>query len=115
MRAAYRACFLMDVVDEAPDYCVLESEQWTLSLVSVSERVAATLVLAVPPRRREGVPIKLAFVTNTIEGLRPTIAEFGGVLDASETQWEFRGRIHGDGVDPEGNVLQLVQTTRQSR
>jgi predicted enzyme related to lactoylglutathione lyase len=109
MRSFYQGCFRMEVVDEAQNYCILESWQWTLSLVSVPERVAATIVLTVPPARRVDVPIKLAYLVDDIESLRPLFAELGGVVDPSGTQWEFRGSLHLDGVDPEGNVLQLVQ------
>jgi predicted enzyme related to lactoylglutathione lyase len=109
MRSFYRACFQMDVVDHAHDYSVLESERLTLSLVTVPERVAGAIVLSVPPSRREEVPIKLAFAVDSIEVLRPVFAELGGVVDPATTQWEFRGRTHCDAVDPEGNVIQLVQ------
>jgi predicted enzyme related to lactoylglutathione lyase len=109
MEAFYRACFRMDMIDGAADYCVIESELTTLSLVTVPEHVAANLVLSVPPVRREGVPIKLVFTVPSIDAIRPLVAELGGVLDPPETRWEFRGTLHCDGVDPEGNVLQLVQ------
>jgi predicted enzyme related to lactoylglutathione lyase len=111
MRSFYQGCFRMEVMDEAQDYCVLESRQWTLSLVSVPEPVASTIVLSAPPARRADVPIKLAYVVDDIESLRPRFAELGGVVDPSGTLWEFRGSLRLDGVDPEGNVLQLVQAT----
>jgi predicted enzyme related to lactoylglutathione lyase len=114
MRSFYRACFQMDVVDDAHDYSVLESEPLTLSLVTVPERTAGAIVLSVPPSRREDVPIKLAFAVDSIEVLRPLFAEFGGVVDSATTQWEFRGGIHCDAVDPEGNVIQLVQPITQA-
>src|SRR5580658_6169016 len=114
MRSFYRACFEMAVIDDAPDYSVLESELLTLSLVAVSERIAAAIVLSVPASRREGVPIKLAFVVDSIEALRPVFAEQGGAVDPAATQWEFRGGIHCDAVDPEGNVIQLVQPIAQA-
>jgi predicted enzyme related to lactoylglutathione lyase len=114
MQSFYRVCFRMERVDEAADYCVLESEPLTLSLVAVPEHIAAGLVISVPPLRRDRVPIKLAFAVTSIDSIRPVVAELGGVVDPSETQWEFRGRIHCDGVDPEGNVIQLLQAVTQA-
>jgi hypothetical protein len=73
MRAFYLACFDMDLADEAEDYCVLESESLTLSLVVVPEHIAATIDVSVPPIRREGTPIKLAFGAVGIEALRPCV------------------------------------------
>ena len=109
MRPFYRTCFKMDVADDAADYCVLESESLTLSLVVVPERVAATIAVSVPPARRDRVPVKLAFPVESIEALRPLVAELGGLVDPASTRWEFRGSILCDGIDPEGNVIQLSE------
>jgi hypothetical protein len=109
MRSFYQACFNMNLVDKAEDYCVLESEWLTLSLVAVPERVAATIDVSVPPVRRESVPIKLGFAIVSIEALRPLMAERAGLVDPATTQSEFRGSAHCDAVDPEGNVIQLLE------
>jgi predicted enzyme related to lactoylglutathione lyase len=109
MRYFYQAAFSMVVVDQADDCCVLESEVLTMSLVAAPERISAGITLSDPPSRRENVPIKLAFGVDSLEDLRPVLAELGGGVDPLQTQWSFRGGIHCDGVDPEGNVLQLVQ------
>ncbi len=109
MRAFYRDSFKMEVVDAAEDYCVLESKLLALSLVAVPDRIAATIHISVPPVRRDDVPIKLAFSVGSIEDVRLTVAEMGGLVDPSTTQWEFRGSTHCDGVDPEGNVIQLFE------
>jgi predicted enzyme related to lactoylglutathione lyase len=109
MQSFYRACFGMNAADCADDYCVLESGSLTLSLVKTPDRIAATIALTEPPLRRQHVPIKLAFAVDSIETVRPLFVELGGLVDPPETQWTFRGGIHCDGVDPEGNVVQLLQ------
>jgi predicted enzyme related to lactoylglutathione lyase len=109
MRFFYQTAFRMVAVEWSDDYCVLESEALTMSLVAAPDRIAAGITLSDPPTRRERVPIKLVFGVDSIEDLRPVLAELGGSVDSSQTQWSFRGGIHCDGVDPEGNVLQLVQ------
>ena len=114
MRSFYQECFQLDVVDDAQDYSVLESAPFTLSLVKVPEHIVRAVVSSVPPSRRENVPIKLAFAVDDIEILRPLFAEFGGVIDPATTQWEFRGGIHCDAVDPEGNVIHLVEPVTQA-
>lgn len=113
MRSFYQAAFSMEAVDEADDSCVLESEILTMSLVAAPDRIAAGITLSDPPSRRENVPIKLAFGVDSLEDMRPLFAELGGAVDPPQTQWSFRGGIHCDGVDPEGNVLQLVQPIPQ--
>ena len=114
MQAFYATCFKMDVVDEDAEYCVLESESLTLSLVAVPKRIAAAIHPSVPPPRRAEVPVKLAFAVASIIVLRPIVAELGGSVDPTNTQWEFRDSIHVDGVDPEGNVIQLLEPTTQT-
>jgi hypothetical protein len=88
---------------------VLESESMSLSLVVVPERVAATIDVSVPPVRRDRVPVKLAFPVKSIEALRPLAAELGGLVDPTTTQRVFRGSMLCDGIDPEGNVIQLLE------
>jgi len=109
MQPFYLACFNMDIADGAEDYCVLESASLTLSLVVVPERIAATINVSVPPVRRAQVPVKLAFPVESIDALRPLVAELGGSVDPTTTQREFRGSILCDGIDPEGNVIQLLE------
>jgi catechol-2,3-dioxygenase len=110
MCSFYHECFGLEVAETADDYRVLESDAWTLSLVVVPDAVAATLPAAsVPPARREETPIKLAFQVPSIEGLRPVMASLGGEMDPAETQWEFRGQRHCDGLDPEGNVVHITE------
>jgi ribosomal protein S18 acetylase RimI-like enzyme/predicted enzyme related to lactoylglutathione lyase len=107
MRAFYEECFGFEAADIAEDYCVLESHAWTLSLVVVPRDIAATIHISTPPRRRDTVPIKLAFDVADIEDLRAVVAGAGGQIDPVTTAWDFQGLRHCDGVDPEGNVIQL--------
>jgi predicted enzyme related to lactoylglutathione lyase len=109
MRSFYQQCFGLDAVDTAENYCVLESASWTLSLVRIPDETAATILVAVPPRRRGEVPVKLTFEVPSIEDLRTMAPSLGGQVDPSTTQWDFRGSRHCDGVDPEGNVIQLLE------
>jgi predicted enzyme related to lactoylglutathione lyase len=109
MRSFYEGVFEMTAVDEADDYCVLESESLTLSLVAIPDYIAAGIRLSDPPTRREAAPIKLAFTVDSIEHVRLVAATLGGAVDPSSTVWTFRDGVHCDGVDPEGNVIRLVQ------
>jgi predicted enzyme related to lactoylglutathione lyase len=109
MGAFYQECFGLTAAETAEDYRVLESEVWMLSLVVVPDEIACTIHLSVPPRRRDGAAIKLAFEVPNIEAVRSAVAKLGGRLDPRETQWDFQGFRHSGGVDPEGNVVQLLE------
>ena len=106
IRAFYETCFGMSEIESADaEFCVLASDDWELALVAAPAPTAP--VIATPPRRREHVPIKLAFDVLDIEGLLSTVIATGGQAEAIGRAWEFRGRRHLDCLDPEGNVVQL--------
>lgn len=94
MSSFYRECFGLEIAGTAEDYCVLESDAWSLSLVTVPDAMAAILQDPVTPPRRDGTPVKLAFHLPSIEDLRAVMSRLGGQVDPGETQWEFRGLRH---------------------
>jgi hypothetical protein len=114
MQYFYENCFaLQPVQSEGEAFCVLVSDEWELSLVTLPADAAANVVIADPPERRAGTPVKLAFVVASLEGLEPTVLSAGGRMDAGKSAWEFRGQRRLDCLDPEGNVVeerQLVAT-----
>ena len=62
-----------------------------------------------PPARREGTPIKLGFLVPSIAAGRVAAPDLGGAIDDVEDEWDWLGRRHCDGHDPEGNVIQLQE------
>jgi catechol 2,3-dioxygenase-like lactoylglutathione lyase family enzyme len=60
-----------------------------------------------PARRRSEVPVKLGFELANIEEAWSTIKALGGRISAKS--WEFAGYRRQDVVDPEGNVIQLLE------
>ncbi len=109
MRAFYERCFGLAARHVAADSCVLESAAWQLSLVVVPEAIAAEIAITTPPRRRESGAVKLAFAVHEISQIRAVAIEFGGLVDPDATLWELDGFVRCDGIDPEGNVFQLLE------
>ena len=109
MRAFYEHCLGLEVGNAAEDHVVLESDVWRLSLVVVPPSIGVAIELSVPARRRESAAIKLAFQVPRIDDLRSPAAALGGQLDPTSTQWDFRGFRRCDAIDPEGNVIQLLE------
>ena len=105
MREFYERCFGLSLEDEGPGFCGLASEAWLLTLVHSEQAVPS----ASPAPRRGDTPVKLAFCVPDIDGLLRLVADLGGRVGQAESTWEFRGAAHLDCVDPEGNVVQLVQ------
>ena len=108
MSAFYAGCFGLTVLDSAAGYCGLESEAWLLTLVQSAEAQPS----AIPPLRRSQTPIKLAFEVDSIEEVRSLAADLGGQVHPSDSGWSFRQSTHCDCVDPEGNVIQLIEPER---
>ncbi len=102
MRGFYERCFGLTAAEAEDGYCGLESAAWRLMLVRSAEAVPA----ATPAARRANTPVKLGFAVGSIEALEPIVAGLGGRLDDA---WEFSGATYCDCVDPEGNVVQLIQ------
>lgn len=109
MRSFYSGSLGLGPVEVTPEYALLASGDIEVALVVVPDDIARRLAITVPPARRAEGPIKLAFAVPSIEGARPLVHSLGGSVDPPSTTWEFRGSRRGDAVDPEGNVIQLVE------
>jgi hypothetical protein len=108
MRVFYCESLGMTVKDSASEYCILESDEWTLSLV-VARDARVEDVDVPPPVRRDWTPIKLGFRGHQIEAVRSSIQQLGGLLGPPGATWEFQNFARLDGSDPEGNVFQLLE------
>ncbi len=105
MRRFYVECFGWSVVDERRRYCGLLSHAGLVTLVETADaRVEAN-----PAPRRSATAIKLVVEVADIDAATVDIDALGGRVDSTDNAWTFRGMTHRDAIDPEGNVVQLVQ------
>jgi predicted enzyme related to lactoylglutathione lyase len=104
----YERCFGMERIAADDGYYGLRSSGWTLWLLRGRRKVEGGGVVAdEAPARRSDVPVKLCLSVQSIEAVRSSIAELGGAVDPDE--WDFAGFRRCDAVDPEGNVIQLLE------
>jgi len=108
----YVECCGLRVAHAEADHVVLDSPGFQLVIVAAPKAIADTIVLAVPPVRRERTPIKLVFAIANIEAVRVRAPELGGELNPVEREWRFQGQRVCDGHDPEGNVVQFREVDR---
>ena len=94
-------------------FVVLASETVELAVVQMPPAIAETIVVAEPPVVREDTPIKLSFLVDDAERVRLVVVRSGGGLAAPEAAWTWRGHLHLDGWDLEGNVFQLRQVVAE--
>lgn len=105
----YRSVLGLQVRDAADGHCALQGDGATLTLVQAPDHIAIGIRLADPPARRSDTPIKLVFAVADIAATRELAAQWGGQIDPVDAEWQWAGSIRCDGVDPEGNVLQVSE------
>jgi predicted enzyme related to lactoylglutathione lyase len=97
----------LPVVQQEPDYVLLESPNFQLSVVAIAPAIAAKITISSPPERRENTAIKLCLSVQSLIAAREVAVRLGGKLNGPEREWEFQGNMVCDAHDPEGNVLQV--------
>lgn len=107
MRRFYRDGLLLEETQVDDGFVMLATGAGVLTLVQAPEWLVAEYPLAEPPERREDTPIKLSFPTPTIESARERAASHGGSIDDPSKEWSMGEIVVCDGVDPEGNVIQV--------
>ena len=105
----YAEVLRLERVEDGASFVLLGSSGIELAIVQAPPAIAEAIVVTEPPVVREDTPVKLSFLVDDVESIRPVVARLGGGLAAPEAAWSWRGQLHLDGWDPEGNVFQLRQ------
>lgn len=77
-----------------------------LALHAIPPHIAKDIEITSPPGRRSDTPIKLVFETDDLDGARAHLTRHGAVMDQPRSWGSC------DGLDPEGNVFQIVAKRR---
>lgn len=109
LAAFYAEALGLARVEEGASFVLLAAAGIELAVVQAPHAIAEAIVLTEPPVVREDTPVKLSFRVDDVEAVRPVVACLGGGLGAPDAAWSWRGQLHLDGWDPEGNVFQLRQ------
>jgi predicted enzyme related to lactoylglutathione lyase len=112
LQAFYQAVAGLVVEQAESDHVALASSSFQLVILRIPERIAASIEIETPPRRRTDTPVKLVFFVADIAATRAAAASHGGELDPAVREWVFQGCRVCDGQDPEGNVVQFRQKMR---
>ncbi len=97
----YAAALGLERTEEADEFVALTRGQLELVVVQ------AQGVDSDGEHVRAETPIKLSFLVDDLEATRDRVLAAGGSLAPLEAAWNWAGARHLDGVDPEGNVIQL--------
>ena len=97
----------LTVTHSGKDIIVLESPGHQLMVHPIPPKIARTIEITVPPKRRTLATVKLVFAVPSIAEARANAPALGGELNPAEKMFEARGFRACDGHDPEGNVIQF--------
>lgn len=86
-----------------PGWVELDAGDTTLGLHAIPDEIARQIQISSPPEARSETPIKLLFETADLAQARTHLTAHGAVM--------FEPSAWGscDGLDPEGNVFQIVR------
>ncbi len=105
--AFYAAVLGLPETARDAEHVRLEAGGFQLVVLRVPAHIAASIEIASPPLAREDCAVKLVFEVASLAAAREAAAAHGGMLNGPEREWAFDGCRVCDGLDPEGNVIQL--------
>lgn len=106
--AFYARTLSMSVLEEEPGYVVLgRDDGLEIAVVRMSGSPEHRAADGAPARPREETPIKPSFLVDDFERVREQAIEAGGGIKPVAAAWSWRGQLHLDGNDPEGNIVQF--------
>ena len=116
LAAFYVAVIGFRECERKPDYVVLENATVQLVLLRADDAAhaaSASAAAVAPPAdagqasRRSDAAIKPVFRVASIEAARAAATSAGGRINATRHEWRFGAHRVCDGLDPDGNVIQL--------
>ena len=104
MVAFYRDGLGLPLIENRADgWASFDAGSATLALHAIPAGIAAGIEITEPPQAREDSAIKLIFATDDVAAARAHLQAHGATMSAP------RGDKSCDGLDPEGNVFQIVR------
>lgn len=103
----YKRTLSRPVVDQDAQFVVVGNTAVEVAIVQMPEALVAANPLATPPRVREETPLKPSFLVDDLDRVIAVAAATGGGTKSISAAWRWRGQLHLDGHDPEGNPVQF--------
>jgi catechol 2,3-dioxygenase-like lactoylglutathione lyase family enzyme len=104
MRAFYQHGMGLELLDQpSTEWAAFDAGGVSLALHAIPAEIAPNIQITTPPKARTDGPIKPIFQTDDVAAARAHLQAHGAVM------FEPRGDASCDGLDPEGNVFQIVQ------
>ena len=105
--AFYLRTLSLSILEEGSGFVVVGNTSLEIAVVRMASEVAERTMISVPPQVREGTPIKCSFWVESLRHAKAEAEATGGAIKPVASAWRWRGQLHLDGHDPEGNVVQF--------
>ena len=105
--AFYQRTLGLSVIEAEPKFVVVGDAQREIAVVRMPEARARATLISDPPQVREDTALKFSFLVDDFERVYREAAAAGGGTKRVNATWGWRGQLHLDGHDPEGNVVQF--------
>lgn len=99
----YRDVLGLTVVESEPGWCVLDAGGVLLALHGIPEHIAGKV--SEPPEKREDSYWKPTFLVDDLDATLARLAAAGIAMSAPKT---YGPRTYSDGIDVDGNVIQIA-------
>ncbi|MGI8509778.1 MAG: VOC family protein [Gemmatimonadaceae bacterium] len=111
----YERTLSRPVMEQDARFIVVGDSAMEVAIVRMPEALVAANPLGSPPRVREETPLKPSFLVDDLDGVVAAAAATGGGTKPITAAWQWRGQLHLDGHDPEGNPVQFRTRAAVSR
>jgi predicted enzyme related to lactoylglutathione lyase len=103
----YKATLALLELEEGPTFMVLGDVDLEVNIVQIPPELSIGIAISHPPMLRQDTPIKPSFLVENLEDIAAQAVATGGRVKPLNEAWAWRGQLHLDGSDPEGNVVQF--------
>lgn len=105
--AFYQRTLSLSVLEQESNFIVVGNAAHEIAVVRMANSIAAKTHVSSPPDLREGTPIKCSFWVENLQHVKAEAEAAGGATRPITSAWSWRGQLHLDGNDPEGNIVQF--------
>jgi hypothetical protein len=102
----YKEALDLKVVESGDGYTCLGKMGIEVNILEMNTKPGKEIKVEEEFQIREETPIKCSFLVSSFEQVKMAIKKYGGNIKDEREAWEWRGTLHLDGYDPEGNVVQ---------
>jgi hypothetical protein len=103
----YKRTLSLSVLEETINFIAVGDVDVEIIITKIPETLAKNIYSSIPPDVREKAMVKCSFLVEDLSHVQDEAVAAGGGTKPLAAAWRWRGQLHLDGHDPEGNVVQF--------